>query len=85
MVMGVNWHQALVGGVWVGLTRIVDINTFEIPQPNPISSDRDEAPEDQLLQESTLEVLTQSLGRRVGNSAIITPSSLSWTVYGISS
>jgi hypothetical protein len=54
--MGVNWHKSIVGGANAGITRMVDIDTFGVPLPNPLSLAHDDAPEDLILEESQLDV-----------------------------
>ena len=59
MVMGVAWHKSIVGGVLGEGTRIVDLDTFGIALPNPLQNGSDDAPEDQLLEESTLDMFPE--------------------------
>jgi hypothetical protein len=61
LVMGVQWHTMLVGGNRAGISRIVDVNTFGVPAPNPLDSSQDEAPEDLLLDTSELEVFPEAI------------------------
>jgi hypothetical protein len=60
LVMGVNWHRELMGGVRAATTRLIDMPTVNISLPNPLGSGHDEAPEDQLLEESSLDAYPRS-------------------------
>jgi hypothetical protein len=55
MVMGVHWHNELVGGHRANLTRIVDLDTFGVSVPNPLDSAQDEAPEYEMFEDSNVE------------------------------
>jgi hypothetical protein len=68
MFMGVAWHK------FGEVARIVDMVTIGISAPNPLQSGSDDAPEDPLLVESTLEVCPEPSKEnwQFGNSAIST-------------
>jgi hypothetical protein len=62
IVMGVHWHTALVGGNTTHMVRIVNIDTIGVPVWNPLESAQDEAPENSLMDTSTLEVFPEPSG-----------------------
>jgi hypothetical protein len=59
MVMGVGWHRALVEGPRAGVVRIQDVDEDARFSVRALKTERDNAPEDQLLQDSELEVFPE--------------------------
>jgi hypothetical protein len=60
--MEVHWHTTLVGANTTEMVRLVDIDTFGIPVFNPLSIAQDEAPEDSLMDEASIEVFPEPSG-----------------------
>jgi hypothetical protein len=58
--MGV--HTSLVGGNTTNMVRIANIDTFGVLVWNPLNMAQDEAPEDSLMETSTLEVFPEPSG-----------------------
>jgi hypothetical protein len=56
MVMGVQWHNDLVGDHRREVVRIVNIDTFGQVVANPLEYVEDEAVEDNLFQEDDIDV-----------------------------
>jgi hypothetical protein len=55
IVMGVQWHNSLVGKHRPEMTRLVDIDTHGFCLPNPVDMTQDLAPDDELMEQSTVE------------------------------
>jgi hypothetical protein len=62
LVIGVHWHQSLFGGNSTQMVRMVNIDTFGVQMWNPLDTAQDEAPEDSLMDTSTLEVFPEPSG-----------------------
>jgi hypothetical protein len=60
LVMGVQWHTSLVGEQCGDSVRMVNIDTFGTKLSNPLESAEDKAEEDNLLEDSTIEVYPES-------------------------
>ena len=60
------------------ITEIVDIRGFGIPEQVPIEFSQDIAPEDDLLENSDLDVFLVKF-QNLGNPALLIPISLNWT------
>jgi hypothetical protein len=60
--MGVQWHNSLVSGHRAEMTRLVDIDTHGFSLPNPLDMTQDLAPEDKLMEKSTVEVFPEHRG-----------------------
>ena len=66
LVMGVRWHTSLVGEQCGDSVRMVNIDTFGTKLSNPLESTEDKAVEDNLLDDSTIEVYPESKIESVG-------------------
>ena len=60
LVMGVQWHTSLVKEQCGDSVRMVNIDTFGTKLSNPLESAEDKAEEDNLLEDSTIEVYPES-------------------------